>query len=165
MLARSLLPLLLAAVTACAAHVPRAVAPGMPAQEVRERLGAPVAERQVPGHGAYWDYPREPYAYYRVLLSPDGRVREVRNLFTEENFRRIQAGMTAGEVEALAGIPSAYGRQKYANGTRSWTYRYHDLGIAKLQHVVFDRADRVLWQYSEWDPAKYSKGDGDSGRR
>ena len=137
----------------------------MPAQEVRERLGAPLAVEAAPGGGSYWDYPREPYAYYRVLLSPDARVREVRNLFTAENFDGIRAGMTADEVEAIAGVPSSYkGRQEYADGTRSWTYRYHDLGIAKLQHVIFDRAGRVLWQYSEWDPSVYSKG-GDRSQR
>jgi outer membrane protein assembly factor BamE (lipoprotein component of BamABCDE complex) len=161
LLARALAPLLLAALSACVAHVPREVMPGMPAQEVRERLGAPMAPRELPDQAAYWDYSREPYAYYRVSFGADGRVREVRNLFTEDNFRKIQPGMTAAEVETLVGIPTGYGgKRQYGDGTRSWTYRYHDLGIAKLLHVVFDPAERVLWHYSEWDPSKYSRGDG-----
>ena len=154
MLVKPLSLLLFAGLVACAS--PGAVAPGTPAHEVRKLLGTPTVR-----DGGQWDYPREPYAYYRVLFSPDGRVREVRNLFTEENFGRIQPGMAADEVAAVAGVPSSYGgKQQYADGTRSWTYRYHDLGIAKLQHVIFDRAGRVLWQYAEWDPSVYSKGDG-----
>jgi hypothetical protein len=139
----------------------------MPAKEVRERLGPPTVERQLPNQDTYWDYSREPFDYYRVSFGPDGHVREVRNLFTAENFAHLRAGMTPREVETLVGVPSDIGKRQYGDGTRSWTYRYRDIGTAKLLHVIFDPADRVLWHYTEWDPEVYSKGDSrrSNGRR
>ena len=157
-----------AAIAGCATvNVEDAVSPGMPASEVSARLGKPIAEGRLPDNEAYWDYTREPNGYYRVMFGPDGRVREVRNLHTEENFRNLKPGMTPAEVAALIGVPPDYLKQAYANDTKSWTYRYRDAGVAKLLHVIFDSNDRLLWYYWEWDPAVYSKGDsvGKSGGR
>jgi outer membrane protein assembly factor BamE (lipoprotein component of BamABCDE complex) len=154
-----------AAIAGCATNVERAVSPGMSADEVRARVGRPIAEGRLAGNEAYWDYTREPYGYYRVFFGPDGRVREARNLHTEQNFRNLQAGMTPSQVVALIGVPPDYLKEKYANGTSSWCYRYWDAGIAKNLFVIFDSADRLLWYYWEWDRSIYSKGDGVSGGR
>jgi outer membrane protein assembly factor BamE (lipoprotein component of BamABCDE complex) len=166
---KSLLVLIVcAAIAGCATvDVEHAVTPGMPASEVSARLGKPIAEGRLPGNETYWDYTREPNGYYRVIFGPDERVREVRNLHTEENFRNLKPGMTPSEVTALIGVPPDYLKQTYANGTKSWTYRYRDVGIAKLLHVIFGPDDRLLWYYWEWDPSVYSKGDsvGKSGGR
>jgi outer membrane protein assembly factor BamE (lipoprotein component of BamABCDE complex) len=147
--------------------VERTVAPGMPASDVSARLGKPIAEGRLSGNEAYWDYTREPNGYYRVIFGPDERVREVRNLHTEENFRNLKPGMTPAEVAALIGVPPDYLKRAFGNGTKSWTYRYRDAGVAKLLHVIFDADDRLLWYYWEWDPSVYSKGGskGESGGR
>jgi hypothetical protein len=149
-----------AALAGCATDVTRAVSPGMPANEVAARVGKPLAQGRLAGEETYWDYSRDPYGYYRVTFGPDERVREVRDLHTEQNFRRLQAGMTPAQVTEIAGVPPDYGKEGYANGTRSWTYRYDDTGISKLLHVIFDPSDRVLWYYSQWDPNIYSKKSG-----
>jgi outer membrane protein assembly factor BamE (lipoprotein component of BamABCDE complex) len=158
---RSLLVLLVSTVVAgCATNVERAVSPGMPANEVSARIGKPIAQGQLAGNETYWDYTRDPYGYYRVTFGPDERVREVRDLHTEQNFRRIQAGMTPSQVVEIAGVPPEYLKEGYGNGTRSWTYRYDDASISKLLHVIFDPSERVLWYYWEWDPNIYSKKSG-----
>jgi outer membrane protein assembly factor BamE (lipoprotein component of BamABCDE complex) len=158
---RSLLLLIVcAAVAGCATNVERAVSPGMPSSEVAERIGKPIAEGRLAGNDTYWDYSRDPYGYFRVTFGPDERVREVRDLHTEQNFRRIQPGMTSAQVVEIAGVPPPYLKEGYGNGTRSWTYRYDDASISKLLHVIFDPSDRVLWYYSEWDPNIYSKKSG-----
>jgi outer membrane protein assembly factor BamE (lipoprotein component of BamABCDE complex) len=158
---RSLLLLIVcAAVAGCAANVQRAVSSGMSASEVSSRIGKPIAEGRLAGNEAYWDYTREPYGYYRVTFGPDDRVRDVRDLHTEQNFRNIQPGMTPAQVTEIAGVPPDYLKEGYANGTRSWTYRYDDTGISKLLHVIFDSGDRVQWYYSVWDPEIYSKKSG-----
>ena len=70
--------------------------------------------------------------------------------------------MTQAEVSSVVGASPE--QRAYANGTRSWSYRYQDYGVTKLLHVIFDSGDRVLWYYSEWDPRVYSKkGGGSSG--
>jgi hypothetical protein len=155
---RSLLVLILcAALAGCAANVLRAVSPGMSTDEVGARVGKPIAEGRLPSGETYWDYTRDPYGYYRVTFGPDGRVRDLRDLHTEQNFRNVQPGMTPEQVVAIAGVPADYLMEGYANGTRSWTYRYDDTGITKLFHVIFDAGNRVLWDYWEWDPNVYSK--------
>lgn len=69
---------------------------------------------------------------------------------------KVQAGMTAAEVEAVVG-PS-YRKATYRSGTTSWTYKYRDgANIAKLLHVTFGPDARVLRVETEWDPDVYSK--------
>ena len=161
------LPLALcAALAGCATYdVSRVVAPGMAKGEVGARVGKPITEGRLADQESYWDYTRQPYGFdiYRVTFGPDERVREVRNLLTPENLRKLQAGMTQAEVSALVGVSAE--QHAYANGTHSWSYRYRDYGVIKLLHVIFDSGDRVLWYYSEWDPRVYSKKGGGSGGR
>lgn len=133
----------------CATDLSRVVSPGMTASEVGALAGKPVAAGQ-----SYRDYSRQPWGYYRVSFGPDERVREVRNLHTEENFLKLQPGMTRQQVAATIGITSYI--ESYALGTTSWRYRYRDAGIAKLLHVVFDSGSRLAWYYWEWDPDVYS---------
>jgi SmpA / OmlA family len=129
------------------------VTPGTPASDVVARFGQPVAQGK-----DYRDYSREPHGYYRVSFGPDERVRGVSNLHTEENFSAIRPGMTQADVARLVGAPTQYLMQRYAGGGASWTYRYRDIGIAKLLHVEFDPAGSVLRYSTEWDPDVYSKG-------
>lgn len=158
---RSLLLLVVcAAIAGCAANVLNAVSPGMSANEVGARVGKPIAEGRLPTNETYQDYTRDPYGYYRVTFGPDGRVRDVRDLHTEQNLRTIQPGMAPEQVVAVAGVAPDYLKEGYGNGTRSWTYRYDDAGISKLFHVIFDPGNRVLWYYWEWDPNIYSKKSG-----
>jgi outer membrane protein assembly factor BamE (lipoprotein component of BamABCDE complex) len=146
----------LVALTGCSTI--ETVTPGMPASEVIARFGKPVAQGQLAGNEIYRDFSREPYGYYRVSFGPDERVRALRNLHTEENFAAIQPGMSQAEVARLVGAPTQYLMQSYAGGASSWTYRYRDIGIAKLLHVEFDAAGSVLRYATEWDPDVYSKG-------
>jgi SmpA/OmlA family protein len=117
---------------------------------------APVREGTLAGGATFKDYNRTPHGYLRVTKYPDGRT-ETKDLHTEENFKRIQPGMTPEEVEEIAGI-STVGRARYANGTSSWTYRYRDVYVAKRMHVIFGADGRVQRYETEWDPRVYSIG-------
>ena len=154
------------ALSSCAVdRVPQLAAPGMAASEVQARIGKPIAQGALPGGASYWDYSVQPMGYYnyRVTFGADERVREVRNLLTKENIARLEPGMTRAQVAEIVG-PSLH-PDRYANGTTSWSYRYDDVGVIKLLHVIFDPNERVQWVYSEWDPRIYSKkGGGRSGR-
>ena len=161
---RSLLfPVACAVIAGCATNLQSTLSPGMSANEVSARVGKPIAEGRLSGNEPYWDYTREPNGYYRVTFGPDERVREVRDLHTEQNFRNLQPGMTPSQVVALIGVPPDYLKETHGNGTKSWTYRYRDVGIKKLLHVIFDSGDRLLWDFWEWDPTVYSKGDDGGG--
>ena len=152
------------ALVGCAAYIPRAVSPGMAAAEVSAHAGKPVAEGRFASNEPYWDYTDQPFGYtnYRVTFGPDDRVRDVRNLLTEQNLANIGPRMTQEEVAAIVG-PSAR-KRSYWNGTTSWTYRYLDGQLVKLLNVIFDREGHVLSRYTEWDPAVYSGGDAGRGQ-
>lgn len=158
------LALLLAfAVLAGCATAVRSVSPGMTADEVSAKLGRPAASGRLPAGEEYRDYSQQPFGYTleRITFAADGRVREVRNLLTEDNFKHLHAGMTPLEVVAVVGPSPASEQRAYAGGTSSWTYRYRDIQVIKLLHVIFGPDSRVQTWYTEWDPRVYSKGGGD----
>ena len=155
---RALCAVCAALLSGCATDVYRAVAPGMASAEVGSLVGKPTVIGQLPDGSAYWDYSRQPYYTDRVTFGPDDRVREVRNLLTADNFEHLQAGMTLDQVVSIVG--PAYIRNMYANGTTVWTYRYYDLGIAKLLHVTMGADGRMVRYETEWNPDVYSKKGG-----
>jgi len=155
---RALCAVCAALLSGCATDVYRAVAPGMASAEVGSLVGKPTVIGQLPDGSAYWDYSRQPYYTDRVTFGPDDRVREVRNLLTADNFEHLQAGMTLEQVVAVVG-PACI-RNQYANRTTVWTYRYYDLGIAKLLHVTMGADGRMVRYETEWNPDVYSKKGG-----
>jgi hypothetical protein len=144
----------------CAADPQRNISAGMSEGEVGSRLGNPVAAGRLASGEQYRDYSRQPFGYTisRVTFTPEGRVRDVRNLLTEDNFKNLHTGMTPEEVIATVGPSAPSERRAYGGGTKSWTYRYYDLGVTKLLNVIFDASDRLVSHYTEWDPSVYSKG-------
>lgn len=119
-----------------------------------------VAEGRLPDGEAYRDYSTQPFGFRieRETYGPDGRVRQARNLLTEDNFKNLRVGMTPDEVRAVVGPSPASEQRVYGGGTKSWSYRYRDYEVIKLLHVIFGADDRVQAFYTEWDPNVYSKG-------
>ena len=154
--------LALAVLAGCATSAQRSVSPGMTADEVDAKLGRPTASGRLSTGEEYRDYSQQPFGYTveRITFAADGRVRDVRNLLTEDNFKNLHAGMTPREVVAVVGPSPASEQRSYAGGTSSWTYRYRDIQVIKLLHVIFGPEGRVQTWYTEWDPEVYSKGGG-----
>ena len=119
----------------------------------------PVAEGRLPGGEAYRDYSSQPFGFTieRETYGPDGQVRSVRNLLTEDNFKNLRVGMTPDEVRAVVGPSPASEQRVYGGGTKSWSYRYRDIQVVKLLHVIYGPDDRLSYWYTEWDPDVYSK--------
>ncbi len=118
----------------------------------------PVREGVLPDGSRYQDFSHIPYGYQRVVVTPDGR-KEVRELHTEENFKRLQEGMTPAQVEDVVGVISI-GKLNHGNGTTTWSYRYLDTGIYKVLHVTFGPDGLMKYYETEWDPNIYSKKGG-----
>jgi len=117
-----------------------------------ERL---AREGTLPNGDRYREISRIPYGYERQIYSPQGQLKARQELHTEENFKRIQPGMTKAELVEVIGAGFAT-RGDYADGTHSLTWRYYD-GVYKLLHVTFDPSGRVLRYETQWDPDVYSK--------
>lgn len=149
---KSIIAILLGAALAlagCAATVSTRVTPGMTEKEVRGIGGTPALEQKLTGGETAWDYTLQPSGYFtwRVVFGTDGRVREVRNLTTPENFQKIETGMTEAEVLNIMG-PTLI-REKYWLGTYSIGYRYMDDAIFMMLTVLMSKDGRVtgyIWQ-------------------
>lgn len=78
------------------------------AADVRQVMGNPKLEWRDADGTRYWEYPRTPEGMvnYRLVIGPDGRLREVQQLLTEENFTKVKPGMTREDVHFLLGQPA-----------------------------------------------------------
>lgn len=130
----------LALLTACAA-LPRAdsVRPGDSSAQVRERLGAPVAERRTASGELAWYYTTSPTGFetWRVLFGPGGAVTEYRQVLIIENFEWMRSGVTRDDVLDRVGPPMQ--RMSFAGtNTEAWTYRWLFGTFEMIGEPVFD---------------------------
>jgi len=125
-------------------------------------VGRPAAALQQGSLGAQiGDYPNPDgsrtlafsYGYYSgqtylALVDPAGIVREVRQALVEENFQRIEPGMTREEVLRLIGPPlesTDFTRQREV----SWEYRFQDAwGYRAFFYVNFDPRGIVVSKFT-----------------
>lgn len=124
---RSLCLIVIAAsllLSGCAGYSPGKELAGADRDVVIEQMGPPTAETQLES-GSRLVYARGPYGRhtYFVDINADGTVQRWEQVLTEENFKRITAGMPKKQVEAIIGpsfIKTTLGRQR----GEVWAYRY-----------------------------------------
>lgn len=77
--------------------------------EVRERLGAPSEEWANIDGTSTWEHSRqaEGSETYMVVIGPDNILREIRQVLTEENFARVEKGMSQDNIRRLLGRPAS----------------------------------------------------------
>lgn len=99
--------LLLAA--GCASFDGRSLVPGQSSvKDVETQLGKPADRLRVAGGDTIWYYPRAPMGRqtWAVRIAPDGTVRSVEQVLTEQNIRRIVPGKTTrDEARVIVGPP------------------------------------------------------------
>jgi hypothetical protein len=107
-------------------------------------MGAPGDTRVDADGDRVWEYARggEGFHTYMVRMGPDGRLKEVTQVLTEERLARIVPGKTTrSEVRRLLGRPSF--EDTYGVGlTWSWRYKKGDVQPGWLV-VSFNRDDTV----------------------
>ena len=112
--------------------------------DVRAQMGAPSDIRVEADGDRVWEYARgaEGFHTYMVRMGPDGKVKELAQVLTEERLARIIPGKTTrSEVRRLLGRPSY--EDVYGVGL-SWSWRYKK-GDVHPGHLVvtFNRDDTV----------------------
>jgi hypothetical protein len=111
--------------------------------DARARMGAPTATR-TEGGDKLWEYATGPEGFYTrlVRIGADGRVKEVTQLLTEEQFARIVPGQTTRtEVRNLLGRPSD--ETNYRAGL-TWSWRHLKGGVQPGYMIVkFNPNDTV----------------------
>ena len=101
-------------------------APGVTTEaEIRARLGAPGMSWTEPDGGKLLEYSGQPNGTFchMILVGPDGKVREIRQAFSEENFRRVVPGLGRDEVRRLLGRPEETLRFRLKPDEEVWTWR------------------------------------------
>lgn len=118
--------LLCSLLPACSAYAPPETVIGMSRDELVLRMGAPDLERRLEA-GSRLEFPRGPYGRHTwfVYFDAAGRASRAEQVLTEQNFNRIDAGMTQDEVRQLLGRPSEVQGLARARGV-VWNYRYEN---------------------------------------
>jgi hypothetical protein len=132
-----------AALCGCAGYDGRSLQPGVSTlRDVVATMGKPAAQWNNPDHSMQLSYPRGPAGYhsYMVYLDPAGRVDSVRDVMTDDSFKRIARGMTEEDVLRAIGPPvPAWTKYFAARRERVWEWRYCN-GYGELARfdVLFD---------------------------
>jgi len=111
---------------ACSSYAPPDVLAGMSRDELVLRMGPPDMERRVDA-GSRLEFPRGPFGKHTwfVYFDATGRASRAEQVLTEQNFKRIDVGMTQDEVRQLLGRPSEVQVLGRARGV-VWNYRYEN---------------------------------------
>jgi outer membrane protein assembly factor BamE (lipoprotein component of BamABCDE complex) len=143
-------------VAGCAARIDSTVRPGMSQADVTRVGGKPFSEGRLPSGESYWDYTLQPSGYYtfRVRFGPDGTVRDVRNLMTQQNFVNLKPGMTEAEVVGVLG--PARMRERYWLGTYSISYRFMEAATFMMMTAEFTPDGHLTTFHWQPDQAIYS---------
>lgn len=123
-------------------------------QDVRDIMGPPTMEWADPDGTLTWEYPRTPEGIvnYMIVFGPDQRLREVRQVLSEENFARVREGMSREEVRRLLGKP-AHVFHFPLKKEHVWDWKSKvEPGMVWFFNVHFDENGRVLRTSSSFDP-------------
>lgn len=116
------------------------------ATEVKRAMGQPTFEWKEPDGTVTWEFPRGPLGTvtYMVTMRPDGVLKEIRQVLTEEYFAKIRPGLTKDEVRRLIGRPAetmTFPLRKEEVWT--WTFEQGS-GMSWHFHVHLDLAGTVV---------------------
>jgi hypothetical protein len=149
---------------ACAS--PQSLKPGTPITEARSTLGRPTAEASLPDGGSRLQYSGQPNGQWvwNADFDPQGRLRSVEQVMTDEAFLRVRAGKdTRADVLRDFGQPAEIFHYRLTNET-AFMYRYYTHGrFHAAMFVYFDPAGVVKRTETGLDPWMIRDG-GDRGR-
>jgi hypothetical protein len=137
---RTWLLVALAALAGCAARPgTHSVQVGDTQAQVRERLGAPGAERKLASGNVAWYYMTGPSGFetWRVVFGSGGPVSEYAQVLTMANFTWLRDG--ANREAALDRLGPPMERMGFwRTATDTWTYRWRDGTFEMIADAVFD---------------------------
>lgn len=77
--------------------------------QVRQQFGEPANIISQPDGSRQFEYPRQPEGWtnYLITIGPDGKMSSLRQLLNEDNFAKVQPGLSGMEVRAMLGRPAS----------------------------------------------------------
>ena len=127
--------------------------------DVKRLFGEPRTVTVAPDGTRTLDYPKQPegYANYVMVIGPDGKLKQLRQLLNPDNFRRVQPGMDRDAVARLLG-PHAREQRFDLKKETVVSWRFRDGQAVKLFSVTFDAAGQVTSTVTEDDPRATQTG-------
>lgn len=150
-----------ALLTACA--TPASITPGAAETDVVAKLGNPVDRHRLPDGSVNLEYSTAPMGQYAWMVNVDGgRVRDVRQVLTVEEFAKLRIGKdTREDVAARFGRRVEETYLRLADRTVwSWRMKQDDLWPVWM-NVQFDRQGVVREVFPTPDPAYLGGNDRD----
>jgi SmpA/OmlA family protein len=114
--------------------------------DVRDKMGTPTMEWKNEDGSLTWEFARTPEGKenYMVTIGPDNMLREIRQVLTEENFARVEKGMTRDQIRRLLGKP-AHVMKLGLDKQEVWDWKYKNPHNAELYfNVHFDAGGAVV---------------------
>ena len=110
--------------------------------DVRKQAGRPEITWEEEDGGRRLEYPRGPEGAttWMVTIGADGKVRNIEQVLTAENFARVRAGMSRDDIRRLVGKPTkveAFALKK----EEVWGYRWWESAQEKAFFNVHFDAD------------------------
>lgn len=107
--------------------------------DVRGVMGRPEIVWEEEDGSRILEYPKGPEGArtWRFVIDKDGKLRDYRQILTQENFARIKPGMTKDEVRRVLGKPRSVAEYKLKN-EEAWDWRYLSGTETRLFNVHFD---------------------------
>ncbi len=128
--------------------------------DVRRWMGQPEMIWEESDGSRTLEYPRGPMGKetYFVTIGADGRYRSIEQVLTEENFRKVQPGMTRDQVRQILGKPGEISRFKRQN-EEVWGWRYLEATQRTMFfYAHFDQDTGLLKrtdQMQDWKTSKH----------
>lgn len=118
--------------------------------DVRQAMGQPDTVRENQDGTRTLEYPKGPAGArtWMIDIDSNGKLSGYRQVLTEENFARIQPGMSMDEVRQLLGKPRSVVQFKLKN-EEVWDWRYLQSNhTTRLFNVHFDMGSRQVTRTS-----------------
>jgi outer membrane protein assembly factor BamE (lipoprotein component of BamABCDE complex) len=124
--------------------------------DVRAVMGQPDTVRQLPDGKRVLEYPKGPSGVrtWMFTIGGDGKLLDYRQVLMEENFARIQTGMSKEEVRDLLGRPRSVVPFPLKN-EEVWDWRYLEGTRERFFNVHFDMSSGKVVRTSSQDARDY----------
>jgi outer membrane protein assembly factor BamE (lipoprotein component of BamABCDE complex) len=96
--------------------------------QVRQQFGEPANIVLLPDGSRAFEYPRQPEGWtnYLITIGPDGKMSALRQLLNEDNFARLEPGLSGMQVRQMLGRPALQQHFDLKNeDVLSWRFKQH----------------------------------------
>lgn len=141
--------------TACDQVAQNELKPGISgADDVKRYMGKPDMIWEEKDGTVFMEFPRAPEGHqtYVVEIGPDGKYKGMKNILTDENFAKVQAGLSQDDVRRMLGKPTEQITFKLKNEL-VWSWRFSPgPGRSEIFNVHFSPDGKVKTTSKSVDP-------------